>query len=288
MAVKSKKYLRMNRIRDDLAKGPRTLNELLFVAFEVKESEKLPRSAIRTLQGDLGGLKILGIVFSKGGRYYLAENIISYRNQAEHQLAWNHSRRLVLSTKSRRGLDQMGPDEMLRCFSIDIPETLITQRKIENNLKKTEVDYFLSHMKSGYYVEIYQNILRYREIAKKYPKIEQILRRRDISWSGWDENETVEIDPKDDIFKGPYGVPDSLTYGSEPIPGTDYSRSIRHEGRTVVFREVVDNLDVTKEYINIKYNVAAKVYELIGQVRNGVPLDGHCTTCPLRHIKIEE
>jgi len=286
MSVRDEKFHRMNKIRAALETSPRSFNDLLTIAY----GSNPPKAATRTLQFDLAGLNILGIAVFEGGLYHSTENKTVYKNKAEYELTIKHSHRLML------GFGKMEPEllvnRLVQGLEDDTVEQLARAIRYNENPRENRIRYFLSHLKTEYYAEIYQPILRYKEIEEKYPKIKQMLKITyvsgiSMSYADWEEDEVVEIDPKDPIFKGPFGIPDVLIYGTEPIEGTGIVCRITKEGKTPVFSEVIDNPDIVKEYITLKFAISSSVYGLLGVVINGTPLDGYCEACPLRNIKIE-
>lgn len=294
MSARSDKYLRMNQIRKALETEVRSFNELVAIVYGAKANE----SDRRKLHFDLTGLRLLGLIMFDRTTYSSLETKIRYNNDAEYQVTLKHSRRLMLGTKELSG------------YGNENPQTLLNRLTNEIGKKVTRIpNYFIDHLKTGYYPDIYRHLLRYNEIEEKYPKINALLKYREgISGveivPSWKDEEVVEVHPDDAIFKGPNGIPDSLLYDAESINGTKIGRKnlsyakvqrqgvpiivrrVKHKNKTVVFKEVLNNPDIVKEYITLKYDVPIKIYGLLGQVENGIPLDGYCDACPLRHITI--
>ena len=225
----------------------------------------------------------------------MTENKTRYRNKVEYELTMTHSRRLMFSTNKHKGIDRINPAVLINRLVPDKDFTVVDRlahaTKFNIGFSEDRDKYFLSHLKTGYYQEIYRHILRYKEIEGKYDKIKQVLKNREMDWSSnWNKDEIVEITHDDDIFQGLYAIPDRLSYGFEelePIGGIAHRRVITYKDKTPVFKQVIDNPQVVKEYVDLKYDIIAKVYGLLGMVINGTPLDGDCEACPLRHIKIE-
>jgi len=294
MSVRDLKYLRMNKIRAALETGDRSYKELFALVYGADLDPS--GSAERALHFDLKGLRTLGLVTLEGGRYYSSEIKTVYRNTSEYKVALKHSRHITY------GFDRMEPELIVNILVPDPlnpyrgptkGKALITEQTRDRvaqllSVKKVRGKYFTSHLKTGYYTDVYQPLLRYREIGEKYPKIKQTLKIRDVEWDGWDDDEVVEVDLDDAVFMGPYGIPDSLIFGREPVEGTEYERGIRRENKTGVYKEVLDNPGIVREYVTLKFDIVAKVLGLIERVQNGTPLDGYCEACPSRHIKIEE
>ncbi|MBA7613067.1 hypothetical protein ES703_20310 [subsurface metagenome] len=223
------KYERMNKIREVLEERPLSPGEL----FSSVEPQYTGKSNRRQHQRDLRGLMIQDLIYFEDGLYLSRDNKPEY-NDAEYKIALNHSKQLILTSEGSQGFDQ------------------IMREAAAGTLASHPNPWLIEHLKTGYFYEIYQPLLKYRELKEKNPKIFN-MRPKDVQVP-------VDIRQSD----GPWFKAEECEIA------------------------VAANPEVVAEFCKLEGEITEKIYDLVGRVVNGNLLSGRCDACPLSHIKIKE
>jgi len=199
----------------------------------------------------LAELKDLGLIeYDEGERIYRLVGAKKHEYQSKHDydLDLAHSNALVFSSEMKLRYDQMDPiavADLLTCLDL--------------NLNRDEYDeWFLQHVKTGYYADVYSLMQRYRQLlhelglsgTKTYPK---------IALSEFHSKEIMSGKPKakKDARK------DKQEMGS-------YKRAKK-----------------LQEAFDLRNLLVGRIYAVVNDVRNGIPLEGQCEHCPKLRIEIK-
>lgn len=289
---RSEKFNRMNKVRDALATHELSFGELLGMVY----GKNPTKAATRTLQYDLEGLRILNLITLENGVYKTLERKQVFKTEGEYKTALKHSQNLLITQKNdyTQKFDLMAPG-----VATDV-------------LASGEHPLLIEHLRTGYYREIYQPLMRYRELKKTHPNIEQRVRHAPGLPALMESTTAVmnrldkyqgkavsNLDPSEDFgcLFDDGKLKDVELVDPEKVPVEFNSGIITNEieikngvatnkDYVVVFKEVKAHPEIAKEFNTLKYEISNQIYTLIAKVENGVPLEGGCEACPGRYVKI--
>ncbi|EMR73187.1 hypothetical protein MCGE09_00024 [Thaumarchaeota archaeon SCGC AB-539-E09] len=269
MSAREEKFVRMNLIREAVSNEARSFKDIVSLIY----GANLPRTANRTLQYDLSGLRILGLVeLREDGRYHSTDNRMTFSNKAELELAVKHSKKILFTDGYFQGFDDILPQAVPSC------------------LMNPEHSLVLEHIKTGYYQEIYLLLLHYIEFEENHPEITSKTHTPVKFPIDLIEDRTLgSIEDEDEFYyMNPEDVPKELDSRIIINKGIRKNGKVENKTYSMVYKILSDNYELVKEYHDLRGLIASKIYTLVSRVENGIPLEGSCDSCPSRHVQIKQ
>lgn len=261
MSKRLEKYFRMKKILDSIEERPRTLQDILVLA----SGNDNTRYTARTIQYDLQGLKILGLIKYKDGTYFPTYARYEFKSKYDYIIALKHSENLLFSkseTTLHSRFDQMNPFEA------------VDRLVFSDHLHRPPVDdvCFVQHLRTGYFQDIYSLLKEYRQLMDDtglsnisgFPKIMQT-----------------------EFFNEPH--PEMMISQASRL-GKDnrVDKDMRSLARAKINLPISINREKFKEICDVRDLLVGKIYSVINDVRNRSPLLGYCDHCPIKKITINE
>ncbi len=228
-AILDNKDRNLKRIMEVLEDGPKTSSALL---------QKMPEiHTLMSLNRYLRTLEALGNVVHEGELYHLAKKLqqIEYTRE-NYKLAMNHTRLLLFSNDISQLFDVMGP-------------TLILT---ELTLNQKEYPELMSHLKTGYFKELWLPLERYRELAKKYK----------------------------------VGGSTSISELLKPVMKTLYPEQLPEGFGPSIEKPVIPEKD-KNELTQLGEKILSNFGLIMFRAEHGAPLKGTCQVCPSKSVIIE-
>jgi len=242
-----------------LEQHPHKFGEL----FESVKKETKLKIKERTLHRHLDTLLELNLIVydDKEGEYCLPQSKKQvFESKHDYDLALKHSRLLVFSTKETQRFDQMDPFLALDVVVFfDDP----LNRDIDNEC-------VMQHLKTGYYKEVYVFMQKYR----------QLLDKTGVSlWAGL---------PK--LFSSEFAgeTPSEIVVQASTLKD-EYIKLPRRYGLGASKDEFIHvHRKEMKEIYDLRNLLVGKLYSIVNDVRNGIPMRGYCDHCPHHKLTIKE
>ncbi len=263
----------MRLIKTTLENGPLSINEIWTLV-----CRSLGKTSFRTVQNYLKELVELGDVdYNKEyNRYEKADAKKTYRSIQDYNLALEHSRNLLLSSKGKMRLDQTDP--FLSLDQLVFSDTM--------NPRDVDDECLLQHLRTGYW-ETYSLVLKYRESMEK---------------SGWSSSDslpkllgTLEVEgvtPMEMVSRAislrDKQVREDDAEGQVATIEAMYSLQLKEKGREPKPLYSAQQRRELKELYDLRDLLVGRIYSLVNDVRNGIPLEGYCEFCPDRKITIND
>jgi len=258
-----KRVGRLARIISLLKKRDYTPTEL------IKETRFPKKSVYRYIEE----LRIMKLIESEDDKIVWSENKKVFQSKHDYDLAANHSRNLILSTREKRGLDHIHPLKVLDLLAFE-PD------------RDPDYQSLVQHFETGYFQDIYERMEKYRRImdetglseAPGLPKLfspDELLPNEtgtltdeeSISSMKFEKPIPSEFPAKEDSFAIDVN---SMVMGSQS-PNIKYVRKTKY-----------------KELIDLRDLLVGRIQSVILDVIEGVPLRGYCDRCPDRKITIKD
>jgi len=182
------------------------------------------------------------------GRWRWFQDQTIYRNEQEYEIALKHSENIVIP---------MVGSETIRAnpfYSIDE----LTLLEYES-LSDVDLALFKNHLKTGY-PETYDKMLKYKEMLIEHDLID---RPHIPKLSCFIEFDHGDIYDREVSFYS--SIKEGFSYDPEAI--FDSGKELE-----LVF--------------NLRDNLVGEIYSIINEVKNGIPLKGHCQACPSNKIML--
>ena len=230
----------------------------------------------RSVQNYMAELIALGLVFhnSEAGVYELTENKKVFQSKHDYDIALKHSRYLTLSTSDKQRLDQSNP-----YLALD----LLVYHDKEN--RDVDDQCLFQHIKTGYY-EVYSLLQKYRKIMdargySKYPHFPKLHSHFEFTdRSPWEM--VAEVALLQDEEKRERHVEGEIA-GNEYM----YSSDLKERGLSQKPLYSPEERKQVKELLDLRDLLVGKIYAIVNDVRNGIPLQGYCDSCPDRRVTIK-
>ena len=170
-----------------------------------------------------------------------------FQSKHDYNLALKHSKNLVFSTSEKQRFDQMDPFLALDLLAFHDVNTLCPD--VDNEC-------FVQHLRTGYFNDVYVLMQKYRKLMdetgfSKYPGFPK-------HFSSFEE-----------------------VFGSAAAPQELVSRAAAHKEAPHTAEGKV------KEIEDLRNLLVGKIYSIVNDVANGVPLRGYCEYCPDRKVTIK-
>jgi hypothetical protein len=200
--VNEKKWLRLKLVLQNLRKkGPLTSSEICQLLF----GPSMNKTDLRSAQNYLAELVALDLVSYEitRGVYELADSKRVFQSKADYNLAFAHSKHIVLTDMGNQGLEDIDDDFILDRLAF-LEEDLKEQDK--EGWGKAEIDfdreYLLQHLKTGY-PEIHLLIQRYKQIRVKHRIHSSMHTLGDLKpEKPFEEKDWKELENLRDLFAG--------------------------------------------------------------------------------------
>lgn len=236
--------------------GPQTFQALRGVLWK----KDPPRSATRTLQYCLSGLKILELI-EFDGEYYRRDGRVRRFTQKDRDAALKHSRDLLLSDRENQRFDYVA-DPFTGLDLLAFKDT-------------TDMKLLRQHIKTGYFKEFYQPLQKYIELMTKLnvrPFDAEIpFNNDDYNYSN--RRITNEVKTLTPLAKG-------WDESINAISSDNGDVLIINSQDTKPSKELFDEL------FNLRGELVTLLYTLVGKAKHGIPLEGYCDYCPSKHLTI--
>ena len=245
--INERKWRRMRLIMDKLKEKPMSSSEIEQL-FSKSASDKIVKRSVQNYMAELIGLG-LALYNSEAGAYELAENKKVFQSKHDYDIALKHSRYLTLSTSDKQRLDQTDP-----YLALD----LLVYHDKEN--RDIDDQCLFQHIKTGYY-EVYSLLQKYRKIMdargySKYPHFPKL--------------------PKlDSHFDFTDLCPWEMVAEAALLQNKEKREKAGNERKQA------------KELLDLRDLLVGKLYGIVNDVRNGIPLQGYCDSCPDRRVTIK-
>lgn len=266
--INKQKWARMRLILEKLEEKPSMSKEIYELVCR-GQPNKIVR---RTVQNYMAELKALGLVkYDAEARVYqLTQTKRIFRSKHDYEIALKHAKHLVLSTPYNQRFDQMNPNATLDLMVFE------SERDVDNKC-------FVQHLRTGYF-KVYALMEKYRELMdetglSKIPSIPKF----GFSGSAWAEQSHMA------------GV-------QENIPERDFEKQVLFERTPTkgnklmirvspLFSDQAEYIYITKEkmqeIVDLRDLLVGRIYSIVNDVINGIPLRGYCKHCPERKITIK-
>jgi hypothetical protein len=268
--INEQKWKRMRQIVAKLKERSISLAEIERLVCR-SQTDRIGRRSVQNYLAELKALELVNYN-SQAGLYEWAENKRVFHSKHDYDIALKHSRNLVLTTRERQGLDHTNP-----CLALDLL-TFKSDRDIECQC-------LAQHLRTGYFQDIYMLMEKYRQLMdetglSETPGLPKLFSARSL-WVEQNHKVGVEDNISQEDFeelmvnnfpmKGDMLVIDvnSVVLGSSS-PNIKYVHKVK-------YKEIVDLRDV----------LVGKIYSVVNDVIQGIPLQGFCDHCPNRKITIE-
>lgn len=255
--------VRMKTVIQALKEGNKTYTELLKLGVPEKTLDRILKDY----------LEYLGLARKDGVYWVWYENKKVFQSKHDYDIALKHSRYLTLSTSDKQRLDQANP-----ALALDL---LVYYDKANQDIDN---QCLFQHIKTGYY-EVYSLMQKYRQMMDEagLSEIPRLPKLPSLHLSFYDETHEAYVprnyDPKNSKslmnvipMKGDMLMIDVGIFG---FPShNEHNIKYVHKKK---YAELIDLRDL----------LVGKIYSILNDVRNGIPLRGYCDYCPDRRITIK-
>jgi hypothetical protein len=204
--------------------------------------------------------------------YQLTHGKRVFGSRHDFELALKHTKNLVFSTREKQRFDLMHPHLVL--------DLLVFTKE-----KGVDDECFLQHLRTGYFNEVYVKMERYHRLMdetglSEIPRIPKICSTRgswleDSSSVSADSNVSGE-DFERMMLEEQFPIKDNMLVidvNSNSLGGQPNIKYVSKEK----FKEIIDLRDL----------LIGKLYSILNDVKNSIPLQGYCEHCPDRKILIK-
>lgn len=264
--IRKLKQIKMRKILSCLQKSPKPFPKIV----EFLYGDKATSSQKRNVQNYLSELKGIDVIeYDEDAKLYSIFGTTKqvYKNKLEYEMALSHSKELFLSNDVEQLFDLFDPYLM-------VYELTYNQQKYPLQI---------SHLKTGYYNEIWTLIKNYLDIMNKtglsnikgYPKI-RFYKHFGVEW---EEPMHERRYPKAD--KGHV----SITQISNIATRTEESTKEYCKKHGIPWQVPIITINEIKSIID---QLIGRLYSIIGDINHGIPLKGTCERCPNQRIIIND
>ena len=212
--------------------------------------KKGSKFAKRTVQNYIAELVALGFVtYDPEAKIYGLAGTMKkvFQSKHDYDLALKHSKNLVFSNREKQRFDQMDP-----FLALD----LLAFHDVNNLCPDVDDECFVQHLRTGYFKDVYVLMQKYRQLMdetgfSRYPGFPK-------RFSSFEE-----------------------AFGSSQTPQELVSRAAAHKEAKHREKEKM------KEIENLRSLLVGKIYSIVNDVANGIPLQGYCKYCPDRKVTIK-
>jgi len=224
----------------------------------------------------LNALKALGLVeYDPEEQLYESTQAKKrvFRSKHDYDLALKHSKNLVLSTNEKQRLDGMDP-----FLALD----LIVFHDDPNREDEDNVDdkCLFQHLITGY-SSICLSIKRYHQLMDE-TSLSKMQGNPKFHFSEFSLKAYLEEKPDKSRKFGRKNIRTKEIVASEVL-------TLDPEGylKELGMKPEIGVIEL-KEINNLKNDLVGKIYSLVYDVKNGIPLDGYCNHCPDKKLTINE
>ena len=268
--ITQEKWRKMRLIKEKLEEKPMALAEIEELLYKGKAGV-IQR---RTLLNYLAELKAIGdIDYDANARLYQSPYSKKlFKSKHEYDVALKHSKNLTLTTKEKQRFDCMDP-----FLTVDILTFHDTRTDPD-----VDDECFLQHLKTGYYEKVYQLLEEHQRLMikagySKHSSFPKLFRNCDV-FSGETPQEILSQASVMTNAETRKGFVDNEIDSEEDLA----MQMIREKGLRKTFK--VDKK--TRELWDLRALLVGKIYSIVNEVKNGIPLQGYCNCCPDRKIAI--
>ena len=237
--IRKHKFQKMRQIKQLLQGGPKTRKEIEEKLYPSKTNSNTKRKTLNYLVE----LREIGDVILDEELYFPATAFKqNFQGEAEYKLALEHSRKFLLQNEE---YDMPNPFDACAILASLTEGEL----KYSSPLKYPYFAELNSHLKTGYFREIWLPLEEYRKLLKKYSSIIAVN-------DGWVYLEEEELFAR--LGVNPRKV-------SEGVPKEDRKR--------------IEKLQVA---------LLKELHFIIGALDHDIPLRGSCRFCPTRSFRIRD
>ena len=174
-----------------------------------------------------------------------------YKPATVEKMSFNNRREYELALEHSKRLLFTQPDSEFQRYDLMSPWTVIDiLAGLNQSALREEDQCFLEHLKWGY-PEIYINLEKYRESAIKLG------------------HSPLDMSPS---FRGIFDLELNRGFQSQEERDKFYAENRRE----------------IEEFKNLREQLIGEIYNIMGAVKHGIPLKGHCKYCPHLHLTIKE
>ena len=237
----------------------------------IHEAQKLLKHEVskRMVENYFADLKALGLVeYDPEAKIYQASGLKKqvFETKQDYNLALEHSRLLLSTTKERRGFDRMHPIRALDELVFNDHNHYLDLDTIRDK------ECILEHLQTGYYKEIYTLMERYRQLMDetglskgaglpKLPPEEKATSRMQHTKGRHVNTEEIVI---------------------TPLGGSGRDIVREHNLPPQIAKRTL------KEIYYLRNMLVGKIYSIVNDVRHGIPLRGSCENCPNQKLTIKK
>jgi len=264
MAKKLPIRVRMKTVIQALKEGNKTYTELLKLGVPEKTLDRILKDY----------LEYFGLAWKDGVYWVWYENKKVFQSKHDYDIALKHSRYLTLSTSDKQRLDQSNP-----YLALD----LLVYHDKEN--RDVDDQCLFQHIKTGYY-EVYSLLQKYRKIMdargySEHPHFPKLHSHFEFTHrSPWEM--VAEVALLQDEEKRERHVEGEIA-GDEYM----YSSDLKERGLPEKPLCSPEERKRAKELLDLRDLLVGKIYAIVNEVRNGIPLQGYCDSCPDRRVTIK-
>jgi len=257
------RFEHMKKILETLRtkKEPRLVEELHSDAFGSSKSKFSRRSLFNYLEE----LEALGLIVHEEGKYRATElKIIRFDTKEDLKLALDHSKILLHNYPCSKEFSR-DPITCMADLKVDVVEGrehLITPPPVSEYI---HLGYDLaldSHLKTGYYEEIWLPVQKIRQFITKHPE---------LGYGQFGIIGTPGLEESDD--RPPDDKP---LHDDQPV-------LIREWRAPKLSKEVIEDL---REVERLDAEIAGRLLEIMAKIENSIPLKGSCDLCPKSSISV--
>jgi len=260
----------MRLIMDKLQEKQMPLAEIEQLVYRSQVS-RIGRRSVQNYLAELIALRLVN--YNPQTRYYeWAENKTEFRTRHDYDIALKHSRNLILTTRERQGLDYTNP-----CLALDL--------LVFEFYRDIDCKCLVQHLQTGYFQDIYTLMEKYRQLM--------------------DETGLSEIPGLPKLFSASSTwIEDSHKAGvKENITQANFERSmidnfptkgdmLMIDVNSMVLGSSLSNIKYVhkakyKKIVDLRDLLVGKIYSVVNDVIQGIPLQGYCDHCPNRKITIK-
>ena len=280
--INEQKWRRMRLILDELKEKPMSSNEIEQL---VSGKAQIDRIAKRSVQNYVAELNALGLIFwnPQARVYEIAERKRVFNSKYDYEIVMKHSKKLVLSSKERQRLDHTNP-----ALVVDL---LVFEKDRHALFGDTDIDdkCLVQHFPTGYFSDVYalmQNYYRLMEETnlskiKGLPKLSMANLCFDTVMDQTDGSSIVESFANKN-FEAVVNETEFLRTGKK---GKIMQIDISALGEEKDLVEVSE--EKFKEILDVRNLLIGRIYSIVNDVINGIPLLGYCDYCPDRRTTIK-
>lgn len=270
--IRQEKWRRQRLILEKLDEKPMTLTEIEQLVYK-GHVNKIGR---RTIQNYLAELKALELIeYDDEARIYqLTHRKKVFHSKHEYDIAMKHSRNLTLSTSEKQRFDQTNPFLALDLLAF---HEISSEPDIDDKC-------FVQHLKTGYFKEVYTSLQKYRKLMDEagystrpsFPKLTSSF--GDI----FSSQSPQEMVTHTSTMRN-FGTRESYVK-DEIEPEQDFwTQVMKEKGIPTSYK--MDKK--TRELHDLRALLVGKIYSIVNDVVNGIPLNGYCEHCPHQKITIK-